>query len=58
MCTRKPNEKVEEYLDKFKCYGRVKSSGSAKIPEEILDFMVLDRADVDETQGQEYIFYH
>ena len=31
-CKRKPDEKVEEYLDRFeRCYGRVKASGSAKI---------------------------
>ena len=48
---QKPDEKAEEYLDRFeRCFGRVKAScGSAKIPEEILAFMVFERADVDET---------
>ena len=43
---------MEEYLDRFeRCYGRVKAGcKTAKIPEKILAFMVLERADVDETR--------
>ena len=51
-CKRKPDEKVEEYIDKFeRCYERVAaSSKTANIPEEIRTFMVLERAGVTETQ--------
>ena len=45
VCKRKPDEKEEDNLDRFKrYYGRVKAScGTAKITEEILAWMNLQK---------------
>ena len=51
-CRQKNNETIAEFVDRFeRCYERVAaSSETAKIPEEIRAFMVLEKADVSDTQ--------